>query len=120
MSSSHWTSGYDSASRGLNEQGRGLAQGFSFPTPSIRDQNGPPSTVSEPTPAIGASSSSHPIFKPKRKRITPVQLETLAAAFAVSDTPLYDVREELATRLGMTNREVQVSFALFWRRHLLT
>lgn len=75
--------------------------------PGRDTSSGFPSTVSEPTlPAIGVAS--HPIFKPKRKRITPVQLETLAAAFAVSDTPLYDVREELAGRLGMTNREVQV------------
>lgn len=58
-------------------------------------------------------SFNHPqisTYKPKRKRISPAQLEALAAAFALSDTPLYDVREELADRLGMSNREVQVRY----------
>jgi len=63
---------------------------------------------SDSGPAQNSTSSSSAPSKPKRKRITPVQLETLVSAFQTSDTPLYDVRERLANQLDMTNREVQV------------
>ncbi|GAA5864458.1 hypothetical protein JCM3774_005134 [Rhodotorula dairenensis] len=46
----------------------------------------------------------------KRKRTTASQLDVLVASFALSDAPNYEVREELATRCDMTNREVQVWF----------
>jgi len=46
--------------------------------------------------------------KVKRKRITQEQLQDLVAMFEQTDTPSYDVREKLAKKLNMTNREVQV------------
>ncbi|RIA84943.1 hypothetical protein C1645_741972 [Glomus cerebriforme] len=48
--------------------------------------------------------------KVKRKRITQEQLQDLVAMFEQTDTPSYDVREKLAKKLNMTNREVQVWF----------
>ncbi|GBB83628.1 hypothetical protein RclHR1_10320006 [Rhizophagus clarus] len=48
--------------------------------------------------------------KVKRKRITQEQLQDLVAMFDQTDTPSYDVREKLAKKLNMTNREVQVWF----------
>ncbi|CAJ0840500.1 21128_t:CDS:2 [Entrophospora sp. SA101] len=46
----------------------------------------------------------------KRKRITQDQLIDLMSVFEKTDTPSYDVREKLAKKLKMTNREVQVWF----------
>ncbi|CAG8452632.1 7865_t:CDS:2, partial [Racocetra fulgida] len=65
---------------------------FQFP-PNTSDQN---------------SQSMPP--KVKRKRITQEQLADLVAMFEQTDTPSYDVREKLAKKLNMTNREVQVWF----------
>ncbi|CAJ0834571.1 11460_t:CDS:2, partial [Entrophospora sp. SA101] len=48
--------------------------------------------------------------KVKRKRITQDQLIDLMSVFEKTDTPSYDVREKLAKKLKMTNREVQVWF----------
>ncbi|KAI7828429.1 homeobox domain-containing protein, partial [Kickxella alabastrina] len=48
--------------------------------------------------------------KAKRKRITPEQLKELTAVFEKTDTPTHDIREELSSKLAMTNREVQVWF----------
>ena len=78
---------------------------------SYNDPSYPPSTSSDPTPSISTPhgpSGRTGSYKPKRKRITPQQLEILVTAFENSDTPLYDIRERLAEELGMTNREVQV------------
>jgi len=46
--------------------------------------------------------------RPKRRRITPEQLEILTGVFAEHDTPGYELREKLAGQLNMTIREVQV------------
>ncbi|RUS17513.1 hypothetical protein BC938DRAFT_476227 [Jimgerdemannia flammicorona] len=46
--------------------------------------------------------------KAKRKRITPEQLADLVALFEQTDTPSFEVREKLAKKLGMTNREIQM------------
>ncbi|KAF9897536.1 hypothetical protein BX616_005395, partial [Lobosporangium transversale] len=46
----------------------------------------------------------------KRKRITPEQLEDLVGLFEKTDTPSFEIRESLAKKLGMTNREIQVWF----------
>lgn len=46
--------------------------------------------------------------RPKRKRISPQQLEALLELFQQTDTPSYEQRERVAARLGMSNREVQV------------
>ncbi|ORZ27235.1 hypothetical protein BCR41DRAFT_151831 [Lobosporangium transversale] len=46
--------------------------------------------------------------KAKRKRITPEQLEDLVGLFEKTDTPSFEIRESLAKKLGMTNREIQV------------
>ncbi|KAI8993704.1 homeobox domain-containing protein [Pilobolus umbonatus] len=48
--------------------------------------------------------------KPKRKRITPYQLNILSELFNNTDTPNFQVRENTAQKLSMTNREVQVWF----------
>ncbi|KAI8064820.1 homeobox domain-containing protein [Gilbertella persicaria] len=48
--------------------------------------------------------------KPKRKRITPYQLSILSDLFKSTDTPNYELRENIAERLSMTNREVQIWF----------
>lgn len=48
------------------------------------------------------------VNKPKRKRITPYQLTVLSDLFASTDTPNYQLRENTASKLNMTNREVQV------------
>lgn len=50
-------------------------------------------------------SSPH---KPKRKRITPEQLECLTSLFEQTDTPSFEIREKLSAKLNMTNREIQV------------
>lgn len=47
--------------------------------------------------------------RPKRKRISPQQLDTLLSLFQQTDTPSYEQRERVAARLSMSNREVQVS-----------
>lgn len=48
------------------------------------------------------------VDKPKRKRITPEQFCLLTELFQETDTPSHDIREALAKKLNMTNREVQV------------
>ncbi|KAI8147911.1 homeobox domain-containing protein [Fennellomyces sp. T-0311] len=48
--------------------------------------------------------------KPKRKRITQEQFQALSELFEQTDTPNYELREKLALKLNMTNREVQVWF----------
>ncbi|CAO0803257.1 unnamed protein product [Mucor circinelloides] len=50
------------------------------------------------------------VNKPKRKRITPEQFCLLTELFQETDTPSHDIREALAKKLNMTNREVQVWF----------
>ncbi|GAA5980034.1 hypothetical protein JCM10908_001506 [Rhodotorula pacifica] len=60
---------------------------------------------------IAAASGTDPRDRrTKRKRTTAAQLDKLVASFAQSDSPDYDVREELAAHCDMTNREVQVWF----------
>ncbi|KAG2234366.1 hypothetical protein INT48_007233 [Thamnidium elegans] len=48
--------------------------------------------------------------KPKRKRISPDQFCLLSELFQQTDTPSHELRERLAKKLEMTNREVQVWF----------
>ncbi|KAI9490738.1 homeobox domain-containing protein, partial [Zychaea mexicana] len=48
--------------------------------------------------------------KPKRKRISQEQFQALSELFDQTDTPNYELREKLALKLNMTNREVQVWF----------
>ncbi|KAI9285665.1 hypothetical protein BC943DRAFT_336967 [Umbelopsis sp. AD052] len=50
------------------------------------------------------------ITKGKRKRISPEQLKSLLEVFEQTDTPSSQLREELAERLNMSKREVQVWF----------
>ena len=51
--------------------------------------------------------------KPKRKRISQEQFQALSELFEQTDTPNYELREKLALKLNMTNREVQVIYLLF-------
>ncbi|ORE21943.1 hypothetical protein BCV71DRAFT_168896, partial [Rhizopus microsporus] len=44
--------------------------------------------------------------KAKRKRITPAQYNRLMEIFDQTDTPSSEIRENLATELDMTKREV--------------
>lgn len=65
------------------------------------------------TPIADAGSSKSTeigIPRPKRKRITPEQLEVLSSLFEYTDTPTFDLREAIGAKLGMSNREVQVWF----------
>ncbi|KAI9293018.1 hypothetical protein K502DRAFT_294442, partial [Neoconidiobolus thromboides FSU 785] len=48
--------------------------------------------------------------KVKRKRIDGRQLAHLLALFELNDAPSFEVREEVAAKINMTNREVQVWF----------
>lgn len=47
--------------------------------------------------------------RPKRKRISQDQLNVLLNLFTQTDTPSFELRENVAQQLGMSNREVQVS-----------
>ncbi|SCZ90318.1 BZ3500_MvSof-1268-A1-R1_Chr1-3g01913 [Microbotryum saponariae] len=106
----------------------------SFAGPSPRQSN-----AARPLPSAGASPAFHPYQSPKprlpaqitfinatttaaggfdgpgqvkqkRKRIMPEQLEHLCELFDRTDSPTYDMREQVAVKVGMTNREVQVWF----------
>jgi hypothetical protein len=46
--------------------------------------------------------------KAKRKRITPDQFSQLMGLFEHNDTPSYEIRDKLASQIGMSNREIQV------------
>ncbi|CAM0138496.1 hypothetical protein VKS41_007111 [Umbelopsis sp. WA50703] len=48
--------------------------------------------------------------KAKRKRITPDQFSQLMGLFEHNDTPSYEIRDKLASQIGMSNREIQVWF----------
>ncbi|KAF7727030.1 Mix paired-like homeobox [Apophysomyces ossiformis] len=48
--------------------------------------------------------------KAKRKRTSPDQFRALSELFEQTDTPNYELREKLAKKLNMTNREIQVWF----------
>ncbi|RIB01676.1 hypothetical protein C2G38_2230065 [Gigaspora rosea] len=76
-------------------------------TPGIKSPT--KSNFQFPPNASDQNSQSMPP-KVKRKRITQEQLADLVAMFEQTDTPSYDVREKLAKKLNMTNREVQVWF----------
>jgi len=68
------------------------------------------STATTTANSTATSSAQQPAAQPKakRKRITPEQLEDLVGLFEKTDTPSFEVREGLAKKLGMTNREIQV------------
>ncbi|KAI8364880.1 homeobox domain-containing protein [Choanephora cucurbitarum] len=59
---------------------------------------------------IKRQKKSEEVDKPKRKRITPEQFCLLSELFQQTDTPSHELREKLAKKLNMTNREVQVWF----------
>ncbi|KAJ1939882.1 hypothetical protein GGF37_004217 [Kickxella alabastrina] len=69
-----------------------------------------PVPVGRYTHIVIKESSAAEFKKAKRKRITPEQLKELTAVFEKTDTPTHDIREELSSKLAMTNREVQVWF----------
>ncbi|OAD76828.1 Homeodomain-like DNA binding domain-containing transcription factor [Phycomyces blakesleeanus NRRL 1555(-)] len=60
--------------------------------------------------SLRIKSHEAPLAKPKRKRISPDQFRVLSDLFEKTDTPNYELRERMAGRLNMTNREVQVWF----------
>ncbi|KAK4054899.1 SWI/SNF chromatin-remodeling complex subunit [Microbotryomycetes sp. JL201] len=59
---------------------------------------------------INSSSNDPAVNKPKRKRISPEQLEHLLELFNQTDAPTFDQREKVAQATAMTNREVQIWF----------
>ncbi|CAI2167186.1 7092_t:CDS:2 [Funneliformis geosporum] len=111
---------------------RGSVNRTSGPGHAITSSDGNPDIITPPqTPGIKSPTKSNFAFPPnsntantsndqsnnqpmppkvKRKRITQEQLQDLVAMFDQTDTPSYDVREKLAKKLNMTNREVQVWF----------
>jgi Homeodomain len=67
-------------------------------------------TINSPSHPLRSMEPKQPSWmppRPRRKRITPEQLDILTAAFDVGDTPTYDVREHIAAQTLMSNREVQ-------------
>ncbi|TPX65052.1 hypothetical protein SpCBS45565_g05462 [Spizellomyces sp. 'palustris'] len=62
------------------------------------------------TESLLRNAERGPRRKPKRKRTSPEQLSDLLSVFDKTDTPSYEIREQLAKKLRMTNREVQVWF----------
>ncbi|KAJ1660622.1 hypothetical protein IWQ61_000484, partial [Dispira simplex] len=80
---------------------------------SSSSQTTPPSTspaATRPTTTADANSETTPLTKPKRRRITEEQFDILIGVFQKTDTPPYEVREELSKKLGMSTRDVQVWF----------
>ncbi|KAI9600171.1 hypothetical protein KEM48_000585 [Puccinia striiformis f. sp. tritici PST-130] len=67
-------------------------------------------TVTPASDINSARSLQLGVPRPKRKRITPEQLEVLSNLFEYTDTPTFDLREAIGAKLGMSNREVQVWF----------
>ncbi|KAG8965793.1 hypothetical protein FRC03_000164 [Tulasnella sp. 419] len=67
----------------------------------------PPSTASGP---IDDMSSTSPPVKPKRKRADATQLRVLNEVYARTAFPSTEERAELAKRLGMSPRQVQIWF----------
>ncbi|KAA1106230.1 Mix paired-like homeobox [Puccinia graminis f. sp. tritici] len=67
-------------------------------------------TVTPASDVNSARSLQLGVPRPKRKRITPEQLEVLSNLFEYTDTPTFDLREAIGAKLGMSNREVQVWF----------
>ena len=57
--------------------------------------------------------------RPARKRTSNEQLAMLLEVFEKTDSPSYDVREDLAAKVGMSNREVQVGFMKIWEKSYL-
>ena len=57
--------------------------------------------------------------KPKRKRISPEQFCLLTELFQQTDTPSHELREKLAKKLKMTNREVQVNHFFGGRNRII-
>ncbi|KAJ1961263.1 hypothetical protein IWQ62_003927, partial [Dispira parvispora] len=68
------------------------------------------STSTRPTTTADANSGTTPPAKPKRRRITEEQFDILISVFRETDTPPYEVREELSKKLNMSTRDVQVWF----------
>ncbi|CAO3649637.1 unnamed protein product [Mucor hiemalis] len=78
----------------------------------VEDQN---DTIMKRQKKLSANNNStedeiDSINKPKRKRISPEQFCLLTELFQQTDTPSHEIRERLAKKLNMTNREVQVWF----------
>jgi hypothetical protein len=59
-------------------------------------------------PSRNSSIDMDKMTRPKRKRISPQQLQSLLAIFSQTDTPSYELRDSVGAELGMSNREVQV------------
>ncbi|KAG2173211.1 hypothetical protein INT43_004585 [Umbelopsis isabellina] len=61
-------------------------------------------------PKLDKKPSPTTSTKAKRKRITPDQFSQLMGLFEHNDTPSYEIRDKLASQIGMSNREIQVWF----------
>ncbi|GAB5591976.1 hypothetical protein Unana1_06876 [Umbelopsis nana] len=69
-----------------------------------------PKDDSRPKLPAGTGVTKKSTTKAKRKRITPDQFAQLMALFEHNDTPSYEIRDKLAGKIGMSNREIQVWF----------
>lgn len=67
-----------------------------------------PKDDSRPKLPAGTGVTKKSTTKAKRKRITPDQFAQLMALFEHNDTPSYEIRDKLAGKIGMSNREIQV------------
>ncbi|RKP08168.1 hypothetical protein THASP1DRAFT_23799 [Thamnocephalis sphaerospora] len=76
-------------------------------TVSTAGASGSEGKAGSETGTAAAGKAADGTLKKRRRRVTPEQLHELTAAFEHTDTPGWDLRETLAARLGMTNREVQ-------------
>jgi len=74
--------------------------------PSVRSTSS--QGTSQGTSSKNSSIDLERTSRPKRKRITPDQLQVLLSLFEQTDTPSYELRESVGAQLGMSNREVQV------------
>ncbi|KAG0093231.1 hypothetical protein BGZ93_007951 [Podila epicladia] len=84
-------------------------------TPAINttpttNTNANTTTPTTPTNTASMELATDQPKKAKRKRITTEQLEHLVGLFEKTDTPSFEIRESLAKKLGMSNREIQVWF----------
>lgn len=62
------------------------------------------------TSARNNGTHHNPLIPKKRRRTTPEELAVLEAAFAVNPLPSQMERSQLASRVGMTGRALQVWF----------
>ncbi|KAJ2409076.1 hypothetical protein J3F80_001579 [Coemansia sp. RSA 2526] len=82
---------------------------LSAPASAVSELPAVSTPANEAPPALGTKASSRPGHR-KRARATSEQVHVLEGVFGVNRSPASRVREDLAIRLGMAPRQVQVWF----------